>query len=156
MPSDIRQITLVVFATLAAACSSTPATSTSHTDEHADGATAPQQSAPQMLAAAGNTPAIAPGTASAGAAPPAGAASPASATTPASAVDAGLVKAGYSVMKRHGEVLYCRNEVITGQRIGTRICLTAGQIQTEKQNVTKARDLLNQPANRCLGASCNN
>jgi hypothetical protein len=153
MPSDIRQIALVVFAMLAAACSSTPAT---------NGATAPQQSAPQMLAAAGNTPAIAPGTTSAGAAPPASAArpasaaSPASATTPASAVDAGLVKAGYSVMKRHGEVLYCRNEVITGQRIGTRICLTAGQIQTEKQNVTKARDLLNQPANRCLGASCNN
>lgn len=144
MPSDIKQIVIVAFATLAAACSSTPATSTSRTDEHAAGTTVPQQSAPQMLAAAGNIPAIAPGTASAGAAPPAG------------AVDASLVKAGYSVMKRNGEVLYCRNEVITGQRIGTRICLSAAQIQTEKQNVTKAKDLLNQPANRCLGASCNN
>src|SRR5580698_4527675 len=80
-------------------------------------------------------------------------------TTPAAVagvVDPNLVKAGYSVMRRHGEVLYCRNEVITGQRIGTRICLTAAQLQVEKQNVTKARDLLNQPAYRCLGASCNN
>jgi hypothetical protein len=116
MPSDIKQIALVVLATLAAACSSTPATS----------------------------PTIAPRTASAAAA------------APASVVDASLVKAGYSVMRRDGEVLYCRNEVITGQRIGTRICLSAAQIQDEKQNVTKAKDLLNQPSNRCLGASCNN
>jgi hypothetical protein len=128
MPSDIKPIVLVVFATLAAACSSPRATGTSRTDEPA----------------AGNAPAIAPGTASAPAAAPAG------------VVDANLVKAGYSVMRRHGEVLYCRNEVITGQRIGTRICLTAGQIQDEKQNVTKAKDLLTQPANRCLGTSCNN
>jgi len=144
MPSDIKQIALVVFATLAAACSSTPATSTSRTDEPAVGTAAPQQSAPQTRAAAGNAPAIAPGTASAAAA------------APASVVDASLVKAGYSVMRRHGEVLYCRNEVITGQRIGTRICLTAAQIQDEKQNVTKAKDLLNQSSNRCVGASCNN
>ena len=144
MPSDIKQIALVVFANLAAACSSTPATSTSRTDEPAVGTATPQQSAPQTRAAAGNAPAIAPGPASAAAA------------APASVVDASLVKAGYSVMRRHGEVLYCRNEVITGQRIGTRICLTAAQIQDEKQNVTKAKDLLNQSSNRCVGASCNN
>jgi hypothetical protein len=144
MPFDIKQIGLVVLATLATACSSTPATRTSRTDEPAVGTSAPQQSAPQTPAAAGNAPALVPGTA-----PPA-------AATPAGVVDASLVKSGYSVMRRHGEVLYCRNEVITGQRIGTRICLTAGQIQDEKQNVTKAKDLLNQPAYRCLGASCNN
>jgi hypothetical protein len=143
MPSDIKQIALVVFATLAAACS-TPATSPSRIDEPAVRAPAPRQSAPQTLAAADNAPAIAPGTALAVAA------------APPSVVDASLVKAGYSVMRRNGEILYCRNEVITGQRIGTRICLTAAQIQNEKQNVTKAKDLLNQPANRCLGASCNN
>jgi hypothetical protein len=67
-----------------------------------------------------------------------------------------LVWAGYSVMRRHDQVLYCRTEVITGQRIGTRVCLTAAQIQTEKQNVTKAKDLLNQPNYSCMGTSCNN
>jgi hypothetical protein len=118
MPSDLRRIALALVATLAAACSSTPA--------------------PQTLAVLGNGPAVTPD------------------ATPPSVVDANLVKAGYSVMRRRGEILYCRNEVITGQRIGTRICLTEAQIQVEKQNVTKARDLLNQPANRCLGASCNN
>ena len=97
-----------------------------------------------LAAACPSTPAIAPGAASVAAAAPAG------------VIDASLVKAGYSLMRRHGEVLYCRNEVITGQRIATRICLTAGQIQDEKQSVTKAKDLLNQPAYRCLGASCNN
>jgi hypothetical protein len=71
-------------------------------------------------------------------------------------VDSNLVKAGYSVMRRHGEVYYCRNEIITGQRIGTRICLTANQIQDEKQNVIKAKDMMNQPSYQCLGASCNN
>jgi hypothetical protein len=130
MPSDIKPSALVVFATLAAACSSTPA--------------------PQSLAAAGNAPAIAPDTAATAAA------TSAAAAAPAGAVDASLVKAGYSVMRRHGEVLYCRNEVITGQRIGTRICLTAGQIQDEKQEVSKAKDLLNQPSYRCVGLSCKN
>jgi hypothetical protein len=143
MPSDMKQIALVVVATLASACSSTAATGTARSDEPAVGTAVPQ-SAPQTLAAAANAPAIAPGAASAAVA------------APASVVDASLVKAGYTVMRRHGEVLYCRNEVITGQRIGTRICLTAGQIQDEKQNVTKAKDLLNQPSYRCLGASCNN
>jgi hypothetical protein len=136
MPSDIKPIALVVFATLAAACSSTPAS--------------------QTLAAAGNAPAIAPATASTAAATTTAAATSAAAAAQAGAVDASLVKAGYSVMRRHGEVLYCRNEVITGQRIGTRICLTAGQIQDEKQEVSKAKDLLNQPSYRCVGLSCKN
>lgn len=96
-----------------------------------------------LTAACAGTP-VAPGTA------------PAAAAAPAGAIDANLVKAGYSAMRRRGEILYCRNEIITGQRIGTRICLTAGQIQDEQQNVTKTKDLLNQPANRCLGGSCNN
>jgi nucleoid-associated protein YgaU len=71
-------------------------------------------------------------------------------------VDPNLVKAGYSVLRRIDQVLYCRTEVITGQRIGTRICLTAAQIQSERQNVTKARDLLNQPSYSCVGTSCSN
>jgi|SRR5580698_619816 nucleoid-associated protein YgaU len=129
-----KQIALALFATVAAACSSTPA--------------------PRILAAVGNSPSAAPAAATTIAAADAATADAAAASP--SAVDAGLVKAGYSVMKRHGEIFYCRNEVITGQRIGTRICLTAAQLQVEKQNVTKARDLLNQPAYRCLGASCNN
>jgi len=69
-------------------------------------------------------------------------------------IGAGLVKAGYSVMRRHDVVLYCRNETITGQRIATRVCLTAEQILAEKQNVTKAKDLMSQGGNRCVKPGC--
>jgi hypothetical protein len=133
MRSDIELISMVISATLATACSSTPRTAAPEA-----GTTARLQPAPQTLAAAGNAP-----TTSGNA--------PAAAGVSASEVDASLVKAGYSVMKRHDPVLYCRNEIITGQRIGTRVCLTAAQIHSEKQDVAKAKDLLNNHANRCMG-----
>ena len=123
MRCDISRIALVVSATLAAACSSTPRT--------ADPAVAPQARAAASSA-------------------------PAAAAAPRSDVNLSLVKAGYSVLRRHEQVFYCRNEIITGNRIGTRVCLTEAQIQDEKQDVTNAKDTLNHPSNRCLGASCNN
>ena len=133
MRSDIKRIALVVSATLAAACSSTPRTA-----EPGAGTAAQSRPASQTLAAANNAPATAP-----------------AAAASTSDVDVSLVKAGYSVQKRHDQVFYCRNEVITGNRIGTRVCLTAAQIQNEKQDVAKVKDNLNQPSNRCLGPECN-
>ena len=126
MRSDIKRIVLVVSATLAAACSGTPRT--------ADPAAPTAAPAPQTLAAANGA--------------------PAAATAPSSDVDASLVKAGYSVLRRHDQLLYCRNETITGNRIATRVCLTAAQIQDEKQVVAKTKDKLNQPSNHCLGPEC--
>jgi hypothetical protein len=131
MPSDIKPIALVMSATLVAACSGTPRTA-----EPAVRTAAQRNPAPQTLAAANNA--------------------PATATAPSGDTDLSLVRAGYSVLRRHGEVYYCRNEIITGNRIATRVCLTAAQIQDEKQDVSKAKDIMNQPSNRCLGASCNN
>ena len=98
-------------------------------------------SMPPKTPAAGNN---APATASARAA------------SPNDKVDARLVKAGYSPLIRHGQVLYCRNEVITGQRIATQVCLTAAQLQGEQQNVNDAKDLLNHPSYYCQGAGCKN
>jgi hypothetical protein len=77
-------------------------------------------------------------------------------TASAEKVDPNLVKAGYSVVRRNDQILYCRTEIVTGQRIGTRICLTAAQIQSEKQNVTKAKDLMNQSNYSCMGNACSN
>ncbi len=131
MAFAIKPIALVIAATLAAACAGTPRTA-----EPAVGTAAQPNPAPQTLAAANNA--------------------PATATAPKSDIDPSLVKAGYSVLRRHNEVFYCRNEIITGNRIATRVCLTAAQIQDEKHDATKAKDLLNQPNNRCSGASCNN
>jgi hypothetical protein len=130
MPSEIKPITLVVIATLAAACSGTPRTA-----EPAVGTAAQPQPAPQALAAANHA------SAAAGA--------------PAGDVDASLVKEGYSVLRRHDQVLYCRTEVITGNRIATRICLTAAQIQAQKRELVKSKDLLNGASlGHCVGSTC--
>jgi hypothetical protein len=129
VPSDIKPIALIVFATLAVAC-----TGTRHTAEPAPETAAQPKSAPQAVAAANNA--------------------PAAANAPASDVDPKLVKAGYSVLRRHNQVYYCRTEIITGNRIATRVCLTAAQIQDEKQDVTKAKDIMNQPTFKCLGKMC--
>jgi hypothetical protein len=130
MRSEITRIVLVVSAALASACAST------RTAGPAVAPAAQPKQAPQTLAVATNA--------------------PAAATAPSSAVDLSLVKAGYSVQRRHDQIFYCRNEVITGNRIGTQVCLTAAQIQNEKQEVTKSKDMLNKPNTRCMGASCSN
>jgi hypothetical protein len=127
MRSDIKAMALVICATLGSACSS-PA----RVAESAVGTAPRPQPAPQAVAVASGTPA----------------------TASAAPGDVDLVKAGYSVMRRHGQVLYCRNEIITGGRIATRICLTAAQIQAEKQDVAKAKDLMNDHYNRCMGPEC--
>jgi hypothetical protein len=128
MPSEIEPIILVIIATLAAACSGTPRTA-----EPAVGTAA--QPAPQALAAANHA------SAARGA--------------PAGDVDASLVKEGYSVLRRHDQVLYCRTEIITGNRIATRICLTAAQIQDQKRDLAKSKDLLNGAAlGHCVGSTC--
>jgi hypothetical protein len=129
MRFEIKRIALVVSATLAAACSSTPRGA-----EPAAATAAQLKPASQRFAAANNA--------------------PASATAPISDVDLSLVKAGYSVQRRRDQIFYCRNEIITGNRIATRVCLTAAQIQDEKQDVTKGKDLMNKPNNRCLGPEC--
>ena len=127
MPPEIKPI-LVSIATLAAACSGTPRTA-----ELAVGTAA--QPAPQALAATNHA------SAAGGA--------------PAGDVDASLVKEGYSVLRRHDQVLYCRTQIITGNRIATRICLTAAQIQDQKRDLVKSKDLLNGPAlGHCVGSTC--
>jgi hypothetical protein len=131
MRLDIKAIVMVISAMLVA-CSGTPR-------REAVAAAAPPQPAPTALAAATNA-----------------TAAPAEGATSAEQVDANLVKAGYSVMRRRDQVYYCRTEVITGQRIGSRVCLTAAQSQSEKQEVTKAKDMLNQPNYNCMGRSCSN
>lgn len=136
MVYDIRVIVLIAVCATLASCSGTP-----HGAEPAARTVASTQAAPQTPAATDS--------------PPRANDTPTAAVnTAAKDIDASLVKAGYSVMRRHDVVLYCRNETITGQRIATRVCLTAEQIQAEKQNVTKAKDLMSQGGNRCVKPGC--
>jgi hypothetical protein len=136
MAHNIRMIVLLAGCATLASCSRTP-----RSPEPAARTVASTQAAPQTLATADSS-------------PRANDTPTAAAKAAASDIDASLVKAGYSVMRRHDVVLYCRNETITGQRIATRVCLTAEQIQSEKQNVTKAKDLMSQGGNRCVKPAC--
>jgi len=130
MPCEIKPITLVIVAALAAACSGTPRTA-----EPAVETAAQPQPVPQALDAANHA------SAAAGA--------------PAGDVDASLVKEGYSVLRRRDQVLYCRTEIITGNRIATRVCLTAAQIQAQKRELVKSKDLLNGASlGHCVGSTC--
>jgi hypothetical protein len=138
MQFDIKANATAFSMMLVAACSGTPRTA-----ETATVSAVPPQHEHKSFAAADNTPAASP------------AAAPAATAVPADKVDANLVKAGYSVLKHRDQILYCRREIITGQRIETRICLTAAQIQDEKHEVSKAKDLLNHPSFNCQGHACN-
>jgi hypothetical protein len=103
--------------------------------EPAVGTVAQAQPAPQALAAANHA------SAAGGA--------------PAGDVDASLVREGYSVLRRHDQVLYGRTQIITGNRIATRVCLTPEQIQDQKRDLVKSKDLLNGPAlGHCVGSTC--
>jgi hypothetical protein len=129
MLSDFRSIVFLAICTSLEACAGTPPTA-----KPSVGTAAPAQPASMVVSVPSNTPA----------------------PVSASDVDANLVKSGYSVMRRHSQIYYCRNEIITGQRIGTRVCLTAEQIQNEQQNVTKAQDVLSHPGDRCTKPMCVN
>ncbi|HEX4243713.1 MAG TPA: hypothetical protein VHZ53_20030 [Steroidobacteraceae bacterium] len=72
-------------------------------------------------------------------------------------VDPELVKEGYSVLRRKDQVFYCRTEIITGNRIASRVCLTASEIEGQKHDLAKSKDLMNGPGSyRCVGGACNN
>jgi hypothetical protein len=138
MFSDFRSVALLALCASLAACAATLPTAKPMVVS-----AAPAPPASVTASSPSNTPA-----------PPATTPSAPATTPPVSDVDANLVKAGYSVMRRHAQVYYCRNEIITGQRIGTRVCLTAEQIQSERQNVKKAQDMLTHPGDRCTQPMC--
>ena len=71
--------------------------------------------------------------------------------------DQELLKRGYRVQYRRGEVVYCRAEAITGSRLTSTLCRSAQQIKEDEQ---RAREVLGpagvQRASGCpAGMSCN-
>jgi hypothetical protein len=55
-------------------------------------------------------------------------------------VDNDMRKRGYKPASYHGERVYCRNEVVTGSNLGSKVCLTAKQIEDQERAV---KDILN-------------
>lgn len=73
---------------------------------------------------------------------PAAAGSAPSAGAPKPAVNMALVKQGYKVGMRNGQLAYCRREQITGSQFKTEICLTEGPILAEQR---ATRDTMTAP-----------
>jgi hypothetical protein len=57
-------------------------------------------------------------------------------------VDNVMRKRGYKPALVRGERVYCRNEMITGSNLETKVCLTAGQIEDRERS---GKDMLTGP-----------
>jgi len=70
-------------------------------------------------------------------------------------VDRSLVKDGYRVVRRNGQVLYCRSQSVTGTKFSSTVCLTAAQLRKQQEDLQQTKDTLNQAhAAQCLGSQC--
>ena len=57
-------------------------------------------------------------------------------------VDREMRKQGYKPTSYRGERVYCRNEILTGSNLASKVCLTAKQIEDQAQ---AGREVLNGP-----------
>lgn len=57
-------------------------------------------------------------------------------------VDSAMRKRGYKPALYRGERVYCRNEMITGSNLQTKVCLTARQIEDQERS---GKDMLTGP-----------
>jgi len=56
-----------------------------------------------------------------------------------------LIKRGYSVGQKNGDLVYCRSEAPTGSRFTQKVCLSEAQI---RENEARAKDaLMHRPTN---------
>jgi hypothetical protein len=126
----------VVFAALATACSS-QSRNTKPVDAAPGPAAASTSTSPNAVTATGP--------ASADNAPAGG------------AVDPILIKEGYRAVRRHGTVLYCQTQAVTGTKFANTVCKTAEQIQELKHETEQSKRLLirSGPTN-CAGNQCGN
>ena len=96
-----------------------------------------------VAAAPGAHPASAAGATSA--APVAATAVQAAADTDEPAV--AKAKAGYSLSKQNGEVVYCRRETPTGSRRPVHTCYTPEQLEAIEQSTREAQDAMDRQRN---------
>ena len=57
-------------------------------------------------------------------------------------VDEAMRKRGYQPALYHGERVYCRNEMLTGSNLESKVCLTARQIEDQQRG---GKDMLMGP-----------
>jgi hypothetical protein len=103
--------------------------------------------ATQPAAAIAAQPAAAPA-----AQPVAATATSANGAAPVPAVNKDLLKQGYHTGLRHGQLVYCRTEQLTGTRFKSQVCMSEAQILDEQK---RARDQMNASQHvQCMGPEC--
>ncbi len=123
-----------------------------HSPRNAQLAAAP--AAPPSAPVAAHATAVAQATAAIAPAPPAATdatAAPLTYGEGADHVNKDLLKRGYKVNWRKGEVVYCRKDQVTGSRFPTTVCLTEFQINDLER---RAREDLHTFPSDCAGTAC--
>jgi len=70
-------------------------------------------------------------------------------------VDPELVRQGYHAAQRHGQVVYCKEQPVTGSRFTTNVCLSAEQLKDREQRMREEMQRMHQSG--CTGsAGCGN
>jgi hypothetical protein len=59
-------------------------------------------------------------------------------------VNQSYIKSGYRAVRRKGQLLYCRSEVITGSLLPSTVCLTDAQMKATERNTQDMADQLNK------------
>ena len=71
-------------------------------------------------------------------------------------VDQSYLKEGYRVAHRHGQLLYCRSEKITGTLFQSTVCKTDAEMKAAEQSRQNVADELGKPhGGVCTIAKCN-
>jgi len=79
---------------------------------------------------------------------------PAAATPPAAPTVAKKVPSGYRLVKRNGQELYCRSEVLLGSRFPEKMCFTKAQLEEIEKRTDSAMDDLEKGRKVCVGTQC--
>jgi len=143
----MRQWLFPVFATLVAACSSTPAP-----HEPAGAAPVPAATSTAPTASAGTTA----NTTRSAAAPQTEVAAGAGsmqvhADQPATATS----RPGFRTRTRKGETVFCRNETPTGSRLSVENCYSAIELDQMETAAASMKDSINKTRTPCTGQACN-
>ena len=59
-------------------------------------------------------------------------------------INQSYIKSGYKAVRRNGQLLYCRSEVITGSLLPSTVCLTDAQMKATERNTQDMADQLNK------------
>jgi hypothetical protein len=136
----MRTITLVLLSILIAACATRQRAPT-------PGAGLTSNAAPEgtvvASAPAGITPTLAGAT-------PTPAAPVADHPSDPNVPDPNILKHGYKAVHQHGQLLYCRSQILTGTHFQNTVCLTEAQVRASEHGKQEALDQLGKAG----GADC--